>query len=165
MEPSWNLTSRPPRTTPEPIWAETPKLSAVGEKRKTEGHCGGVQVLKQKMHSFLWARSFARPGCKLSRCSERRRWRYSVDHLFPPEASAPNRYPRLVSPHVAAEATSSLVETQKPRAEMLVEETLLILEVAATNSFPVRQDQLNQVAKVNGMLQAARRLWHLATVK
>ena len=32
MEPSWNLTSGPPRTTPEPIWAETPKLSAVGEK-------------------------------------------------------------------------------------------------------------------------------------
>ena len=30
--PSWNLTSGPPRTTPEPIWAETPKLSAVGEK-------------------------------------------------------------------------------------------------------------------------------------
>ena len=33
MEPSWNLTSGPPRTTPEPIWAETPKLSAVGEKQ------------------------------------------------------------------------------------------------------------------------------------
>ena len=32
MELSWNLTSGPPRTTPEPIWAETPKLSAVGEK-------------------------------------------------------------------------------------------------------------------------------------
>ena len=32
VEPSWNLTSGPPRTTPEPIWAETPKLSAVGEK-------------------------------------------------------------------------------------------------------------------------------------
>ena len=30
----WNLTSGPPRTTPEPIWAETPKLSAVGEKKK-----------------------------------------------------------------------------------------------------------------------------------
>ena len=28
----WNLASGPPRTTPEPIWAETPKLSAVGEK-------------------------------------------------------------------------------------------------------------------------------------
>ena len=26
VEPSWNLTSRPPRTTPELIWAETPKL-------------------------------------------------------------------------------------------------------------------------------------------
>ena len=33
-QPSRNLTSGPPRTTPEPIWAETPKLSAVGEKSK-----------------------------------------------------------------------------------------------------------------------------------
>ena len=32
VEPSWNLASGLPRTTPEPIWAETPKLSAVGEK-------------------------------------------------------------------------------------------------------------------------------------
>ena len=31
VERSWNLTSGPPRTTPEPIWAETPKLSAVEE--------------------------------------------------------------------------------------------------------------------------------------
>ena len=38
VEPSWNLTSRPPRTTPEPIWAETPKLSAVGEKSKHWNH-------------------------------------------------------------------------------------------------------------------------------
>ena len=29
----WSLTSWPPRTTPEPIWAETPKLSTVGKKR------------------------------------------------------------------------------------------------------------------------------------
>ena len=29
VEPSWNLISGSPRTTPEPIWAETPKLSAV----------------------------------------------------------------------------------------------------------------------------------------
>ena len=29
----WNLSSGSPRTTPEPIWAETPKLAAVGEKR------------------------------------------------------------------------------------------------------------------------------------
>ena len=40
VEPSWNpgrttLTSGPPRTTPEPIWAETPKLSAVGGKKTT----------------------------------------------------------------------------------------------------------------------------------
>ena len=34
VEPSWNLTSGPPRTTPEPIWAETPKLPAVGEKKE-----------------------------------------------------------------------------------------------------------------------------------
>ena len=32
VEPWWNLSSGSPRTTPEPIWAETPKLSAVGEK-------------------------------------------------------------------------------------------------------------------------------------
>ena len=32
MEPWWNLASGPARTTPEPIWAETSKLSAVGEK-------------------------------------------------------------------------------------------------------------------------------------
>ena len=32
VEPSWNLASGSPRTTPEPIWAETPKFSAVGEK-------------------------------------------------------------------------------------------------------------------------------------
>ena len=31
VEPWWNLTSGPPRTTPA-IWAEAPKLSAVGEK-------------------------------------------------------------------------------------------------------------------------------------
>ena len=31
VKPQWNLTSGPPRTTPEPIWAETPKLSAVGK--------------------------------------------------------------------------------------------------------------------------------------
>ena len=29
--PTWNLTAGPPRTTAEPIWAETPKLSAVGK--------------------------------------------------------------------------------------------------------------------------------------
>ena len=34
VEPWWNLTSGPPRTTPEPIWAETPKLPAVGEKER-----------------------------------------------------------------------------------------------------------------------------------
>ena len=32
VERWWNLTSGLPRTTPEPIWAETPKLPAVGEK-------------------------------------------------------------------------------------------------------------------------------------
>ena len=36
VEPSWNLTSGPPRTTPAPIWAETPKLSAVGEKASSK---------------------------------------------------------------------------------------------------------------------------------
>ena len=38
MEPLWNLTSGPPRTIPEPILAETPKLSAVGEKRTPNGN-------------------------------------------------------------------------------------------------------------------------------
>ena len=36
VEPWWNRVEpylRQPRTTPEPIWAETPKLSAVGEKQ------------------------------------------------------------------------------------------------------------------------------------
>ena len=42
VEPSWNLTSRPPRTTPEPTWAETLKLSAVGGKKKK--HKVGVCV-------------------------------------------------------------------------------------------------------------------------
>ena len=33
VEPWWNLTPGPPRTTPQPIWAGlTPKLSAVGEQ-------------------------------------------------------------------------------------------------------------------------------------
>ena len=32
VEASWNLTSGLPRTTPEPIWAETPKLSGWGMK-------------------------------------------------------------------------------------------------------------------------------------
>ena len=36
VEPSWTLTSGPPRTTPEPIWAETPKLSAVRGEKQTE---------------------------------------------------------------------------------------------------------------------------------
>ena len=36
VQPWWNLTSGPPRTTPEPIWAETPKLSAVGEQSKNK---------------------------------------------------------------------------------------------------------------------------------
>ena len=35
VEPLWNLISGPPQTTPEPIWAETPKLSAVGKKKQT----------------------------------------------------------------------------------------------------------------------------------
>ena len=53
MEPSWNLPSGPPRTSPEPIWAETPELSAVGEKKdggglkKVEG-LTGKKVRKEK---------------------------------------------------------------------------------------------------------------------
>ena len=45
VEPSWNLTSGPPRTTPEPIWAETPKLSAVGEQRKNVQSRSGLRSL------------------------------------------------------------------------------------------------------------------------
>ena len=40
VEPWWNLSSGSPRTTPEPIWAETPKLSAVGEKHHSSYHTG-----------------------------------------------------------------------------------------------------------------------------
>ena len=39
VELSWNLTAGPPRTTPEPIWAETPKLSAVGEQPWVHTSC------------------------------------------------------------------------------------------------------------------------------
>ena len=44
MEPSWKLTSGPPRTPPEPIWAETPKLSPVGEKGETIPHTAAPHV-------------------------------------------------------------------------------------------------------------------------
>ena len=47
VEPSWNLTSDPPRTTAEPIWAETPKLSAVGEQRQ-QNRKKGVHSLNRK---------------------------------------------------------------------------------------------------------------------
>ena len=36
VEPWW----KPPWTTPEPIWAETPKLSAVGDKNRNPFGCG-----------------------------------------------------------------------------------------------------------------------------
>ena len=38
----FQVRSGSPRTTPEPIWAETPKLSAVGEKELQEGVIDGV---------------------------------------------------------------------------------------------------------------------------
>ena len=47
VKPSWNLTSGPPRTTPVPIWAETPKLSAVGEKEKTNKEKHRVMLVSQ----------------------------------------------------------------------------------------------------------------------
>ena len=61
VEPLCNLTSGPPQTTPEPIWAETPKLSAVGEKKR----CGFV--IGFLIFGFVWVFSFLvfRPGqCK-----------------------------------------------------------------------------------------------------
>ena len=45
MEPSWNLTSGPLLTTPEPIWAETQKLPAHSHSLSSVsdyGHCLGV---------------------------------------------------------------------------------------------------------------------------
>ena len=48
MESAWNLASGLPRTTPERIWAETPKLSAVGGQKQSNKRtqtnntpCGG----------------------------------------------------------------------------------------------------------------------------
>ena len=43
----WNLASGPPRTTPEPIWAETPKFSAVeekGELKHAYSSCGRMSA-------------------------------------------------------------------------------------------------------------------------
>ena len=63
VEPSWNLTPGPPRTTPEPIWAETPKLSAVGEKRRkknTHRHTHrfwGWQVFRWRNTHFNWSQN------------------------------------------------------------------------------------------------------------
>ena len=42
--PSWNLTSGPPRPTPEPIWAKTPKLSAQAGQAGQAGRQAGRQV-------------------------------------------------------------------------------------------------------------------------
>ena len=58
MEPLWNLTSGPPRTTPEPIWAETPKLSAVGKRTEPTK---GLLFLYQPLCSFMLGRSILIP--------------------------------------------------------------------------------------------------------
>ena len=50
VEPWWNLSSGSPRTTPEPIWAETPKLSAVGGGKK-----------KTRLHSHKWVVEWSKP--------------------------------------------------------------------------------------------------------
>ena len=60
MEPSWNLASGPPRTTPEPIRAETPKLSAVGgEKKNTQvvPFVLGCQRMPAQAHPHLTQRA------------------------------------------------------------------------------------------------------------
>ena len=41
VEPSWNLTSGPPRTTPEPIWAETQSLQLLGNNNSNKQICVG----------------------------------------------------------------------------------------------------------------------------
>ena len=43
VEPSWNLTSGPPRTTPQPIWAETQSFQLLGKNNKREARtsCAG----------------------------------------------------------------------------------------------------------------------------
>ena len=62
MEPSWNLTSGPPRTTPEPIWAETPKLSAVGEKNRNKVVLHDTSWAKKGFACFLGARNWGGEG-------------------------------------------------------------------------------------------------------
>ena len=60
MEPWWNLTSGLPRTTPEPIWAETPKLSAVGEKLKEkEGKSAATQNNREALQVQRGSSHFA----------------------------------------------------------------------------------------------------------
>ena len=63
VEPSWNLTSGPPRTTPEPIWAETPKLSAVrGKKKASEPFCTFYRCLESGCHRWSPATSQGQRG-------------------------------------------------------------------------------------------------------
>ena len=50
VEPSWNLTSGPPRTTPEPISAETSKLSAAGVKNTA---CAGNSSQFMRLGTFF----------------------------------------------------------------------------------------------------------------
>ena len=40
VDPSWNLTSGPPRTTLEPIWAETQSFQLLGKKKIAETEKG-----------------------------------------------------------------------------------------------------------------------------
>ena len=49
VEPWWNLSSGSPQTTPEPIWAETPKLSAAGEKEEQ----------KRMLSNIAWKADFS----------------------------------------------------------------------------------------------------------
>ena len=65
VEPSWNprgtlITSGPPRTTPEPIWAETPKLQLLGNNNKTPGVPAHVTLLWMFCHRQVSSRELSR---------------------------------------------------------------------------------------------------------
>ena len=62
VEPSWNLTPGSPRTTPEPIWAETPKLSVFGEKVVLSSGQQGLTRGKRKRWFLALMSCFSGPA-------------------------------------------------------------------------------------------------------
>ena len=75
VEPWWNLTSGPPRTTPEPIWAETPKLSAVwGKPYKIINFSTRCPICPTHPHLQVWL-------FKRRLCSEA--WNLGSDTYWP----------------------------------------------------------------------------------